>query len=69
MAIWITTADGNRRQFNPGGGWDEQTAVDAIRHSDERWLTIEDANGTTIYLRLSQVVSIEHEPEAFDPHA
>ena len=39
MAIYITTSDGTRRRFVPTG-WDEELAVDAMRQSNERWLTM-----------------------------
>ena len=67
MAIYITTSDGTRRRFIPTG-WDEELAVDAMRQSNERWLTIIDGS-TSIYVQMSQVTAIEYTPEQIDPHA
>jgi hypothetical protein len=61
MAIYITSSDGTRRPFT-ALGIDEDDALYALRHSNEEWLTIQDADGTTTYVRMSQVVAIEHDP-------
>jgi hypothetical protein len=68
VAIYLTTADGTRRRFT-ALGMEEADTLYALRHSHEEWLTIQDADGSTTYLRMSQVVSIEHQPDPFDPNA